>query len=263
MKVAVISSPVQCGKSSFCILLGTLFAKTQAKSTVILATDKMEDMLSSIQMKRNKSVITSVSTFDAALSTGAVRNEELFDYGLRIGEDKCFAYDIYDSTYDRQQLDKILLKAMCKLKAELTLVEVNGTLTDERNHQILQEADVILYLFTTSNYSIQEINNYRQDYPKELTMKTGYICSKYDPNIVGEKMLSKLLSMSVKNIMLFPYNAVIAKETLNGTLDTVAKFIATGHNEVINLRPKLLEVMQYLFNTPTQKYIKEADAWYK
>lgn len=263
MKVAVISNPVQCGKSAFCVLLGTLFAKTQAKITVILSTDKMDDILSAVQVKRDKSVITSVSAFDAALSTGAVRNEELFDYGLRIGENQCFAYDIYDSTYDRQQLDKILLKAIHNLKSDLTLIEISGDLNKEINKQVLQKADVILYLFTTSMNSIKGISDYKQEYPRELTVKTGYICSKYNQNIVGEKMLAKLLNMSVKNIMLFPYNTIIAKEALAGTLETITKFIATGHNEVVNLRPKLLEVMQYLFDTPMQKYIKEANTWYK
>lgn len=264
MKVAVISDPdSRSGKTVFNIVLGTLFARTQQRTTVLLATDKMNDALESVRVKRNKSLLTSVAMLESVLTGGSTMKSSVLDYGIHIGEDKCYAYDIYDSSYDMEHLNSVLMKAVKKIKAELVLVEVNGSVTGAFEQELLREADVVLYLFNTNLKSLKHLVNYKESMPEEIERKTGYICSMYNPEVIGEKLLAKKIASSVKNVMLFPYNPHLAKEAMNGTLDTVAPHIAKGDALVLNLRSKLLEVMQYLFDTGTVKYILDMTKWFK
>lgn len=262
MKVAVISGPgSQCGKSTFCLMLGMLFARTQQRTSVLLATDKMEDLLDSIKVNRDKSLLTSVAMIESILLTSNMASTGSHDHGIHIGQDSCFAYDLYDSTYDREHLNETLLLAMKKIKSDLTLIEVNGVYDGAFERRLLKEVDAILYLFTTSLRSMKELVQYRESMPEDITRKTGYICSMYNSDVVSEKAIAKQIASSVKNVMLFPYNANLAKEALAGKLDTIPAYIASGKNEVINLRGKLLEVMQYLFDTPKVKYIRDMTKW--
>lgn len=262
MKVAVISglgSP--CGKSTFCFLLGMLFARTQQRTSILLATDKMEDLLSSVRVNKDKSLLTSVAMIESILATSNAASTGSHDHGIHFGKDSCFAYDLYDSTYDREHLNDTLLLAMNKIKSDLTLVEVNGAYDGNFERRLLKEVDAILYLFTTSLRSMKDLMQYRERMSEEITRKTGYICSMYNPDVISEKAIAKQISSSVKNVMLFPYNANLAKEALAGALDSIPAYIAAGRSEVINLRGKLLEIMQYLFDTPKVKYILDISKW--
>lgn len=265
MKVAVVSAPEkQSGKSSFMVLLGNLFAQTQSRAAALVSTEEMSGLLNAVQQKSEKSILSSVSVFEAVLSAGSISLEEVFDYGIRIGEHSCYAFDIFDSNYDREQLNSMLLKTIDAVKTDLTLVEVQGDAYSAFNRSVLEAVDVVLYLFTASNQSISMLHEYQSRYGgSEVLVKTGYVCSMYNPNTISEKKLAKMVGVTVRNLMLFPYNTVVQREALLGKLDTVARFIAAGHHEVVNLRPKLLEIMQYLFDTQRVKYILGVDKWYK
>ena len=264
MKVAVISGLGNpCGKSTFCLMLGMLFARTQQKTSVLLATGRMDSILDSTRVVRSKSLLTSVAMIESTLATSNAAGGGRHDHGIHIGQDECFAYNLYDSTYDKEHLDEVLMLAVQKIKAELMLVEVNGAYDGGLEKRLLNEVDVILYLFTTSLCSMKELMQYREMMPEEIVRKTGYVCSMYNPDVISEKAIAKNIASSVKNVMLFPYNANLAKEALAGSLDTVPACIASGRSEVVNLRGKLLEIMQYLFDTPRVKYIKDMTKWYK
>jgi len=244
-------------------VLGTLFARTQQRTAVLLATDRMSDTLEAVRVKRDKSILTSVAMLESVLTSGNTAKSNVLDYGIHIGEDKCYAYDIYDSSYDREHLNNVLVKAIKNIRAELVLVEVNGDVTMGFEQRLLREVDVILYLFNTNLKSLKHLVEYKESMLEEVERKTGYICSMYNPEIISEKLLAKKISSSVRNVMLFPYNPHLAKEAMNGTLDTVAPYIAKGDPLVLNLRSKLLEVMQYLFDTGTVKYIRDMGTWFK
>jgi len=264
MKVAVISSQeTQTGKSTLALLLGSLFARTQARTAVVLSTDKLVEDLKTVRTKKEVSIANSVSVFEAVMSTGAAMGRELLDYGVKVGENECYVFDIFDTQYDRAQLNSLFLKTLNAIEAELVLVEIDNEAGEEFNKEVLTNVDAILYLFTLSPKSIKRMQDWREKMPRYVTSRTGYICSKYDRNTIGEKNISKTIEIPVERILQYPYNANIPKEAFKGTLDTVANCVAYGHEEVINLRPKMEEIMQFLFDSRDFKYIKGASTWYR
>lgn len=264
MKVAVISGTgTQCSKSTLIITLATVFAATQKKVSMILSTEEMSDVLDMVQYKRSKSVLSSASVLSSVLHSEQSQSMSIFDYGLRVGDSNTFLYDIFDSTYDKVELGNILLDVLKRAKSDLTLVEVKGDLNSELNQEILDTVDCILYLFDASQKSIKQVQYYKQNMSKDIVVRTGYVCAKFDRNVVDENKLAKMLGITVRELLVFPYNAVLQKLALTGTLNMVTDHIILGHAETTNLRIRMLEMMQYLFDTGSWHYIKGVDEWIK
>lgn len=264
MKVAVMSLPDhQCGKSSFMVLLGTLFAHTQAKSSALLSTDKCVEVIKTVQCKENKSVSNSIAILSTVVANGLVTEDKLYNYAMQLGKENCFLFDLFDSNYDRDRSNELLLNLMARLKSELVLIEVKGNYESEFNQKVLQEADLVLCLFNMGIRSFERVAEFYQKANLAMKRKTGFVCMRYDPNVISEKAISKRVSIPQSNIMLCPYNVIIPKLALSGKLDTIAGLIAEGNAEVINLRPKMVEVMQYIFDSSEVKYIKPHTSWYK
>lgn len=264
MKVAVISNQeTQCGRSSFILLLASVFARSQRKRVSVFSTGSIGSMIGYVDVKTPKTAITSISVFKAMLGTGNVNDKELYDYALRIGEEEVFAFDIFSSSIEDWQLHDLFFKIINKMKTELILIEIVGSPKEEFNKSVLKNVDAVIDIFNHNQKSITAVKEYVENFEQAIVKRTGYVCQKFDPQTIGEKKLSTLIQMNKRNIMLLPYNPVIAKECLNGTLNTVAKYIVEGNNEVINLRIKICEIMQFLFDSPSYKYIKGVNEWYK
>lgn len=264
MKVAVISNQeTQCGRSSLILLLAAVFSRSQRKQVSIFSTGTISSMINYVDVKTPKTAITSISVFKAMLSTGTVNDKEIYDYALRLGEEEVFAFDIFSSLIEDWQLRDLFFKIINKIKTELILIEVVGSLEDEFNKEVLKNVDAVINVFNHNQKSITAVRNYVDNFEQSIVRRTGYVCQKFDPQTIGEKKLSTLIQMNSRNIMLLPYNPVIEKECLNGTLNTVAKYIISGNNEVVNLRMKLCEIMQFLFDSSSYKYIRGVKEWYK
>ena len=262
MRVAVISSRGgQEGKSSLIVLLSILFVRTQGRRVSILSTGSMKELLNTVILKGDLKAAKSVSVFKTIIEGNVCRSDELEDYAYRIGEEGVCAFDLFSSLTDVHELDTVFHNTLEKLNADLVLIEVNGDLNEERNKAVLDSTDAILYVFNHSCQSIADLKGYRSVYDQSIVRRTGYICQKYDEKVLGEKKLGKLLGVNARNLMVFPYNPVIVKESIDGKLDTVARFVCQGHHEVVGLRSRIMEIMQFLFDSPDHKYIKEVSEW--
>ena len=263
MKVAVISEQPQVGRSSFSILLGTVFSRTQMKKSVIFPTNPADELFMLAEPKDVKTSAKSVSVYQAMIGTAAVEDKHLYDYAYRIGEEETYIFDIYGSTMRRSDLNELFHKTLKRVDAELTIIDVSADVKDEETLEILRNVDVILYCFTTNEKSYKAVREYITTVEPNITRRTGYVCLKHDKQAVSDKQVSKEIGIKLREIMFIPYNSVVIKEGLNHNLHSLAKFIAGGHTEVLNLRIRLLEVMQFLFDSGRFKYIKGVNEWHK
>ena len=264
MKVAVISQEQTSGKSSFMCLLGGIFSRSQNKNVALMATGSAKENMDIVNINDTSKELRSVHVFRALLGSDAVTGTELFDYGFRQGEENVFLYDIMGTIMEEEDKKEMFLETLNRVPADLTLVEIKGDIKEPFNFKVINACDAVLYIFNHSKTSIANVRKYIED-PKlsSIAIRTGYICSKYDRNVVSEKRLGGLLKMNVKNVMLFPYNSVVAKKSLEGDLSDIVYNIMKGDNEVLVLRSKFLEVMQYLFDTDRYKYIRGIEEWFR
>lgn len=262
MIIAVMSEQsTQVGMSSFISLLGSFYAKTQHRKVAILTTGDIHDIMQLNDVKESKELVKSINVYRAIATSNVITDDELFDYGYRLGKEEVFAFENPggELTIDKQ-VDSFK-EILRRIHAGMTLVEIKGDLNSPINASILAIADVRLYVFNHSRQGMALAKHYRETSSKEAVQRTGFVCLKYDRNVCSEKTIAATLGESIKRVMIVPYNSLIAKKCLDGTLNTMATLIATGNAEAINLRPKLLEVLQYIYDTQTRKVIKGVGEW--
>lgn len=264
MKVAVISNePSQTGKSSLCVLLASLFARTQHKRVAIFSTGDLASLFSLVQYDNRATQSKSVGVYNALLQSAAIDADGIYDYAYKIGKEEVYGVNIFSATMDTEGLDKLFLTSVDRINADLVLVEVQGDINEEFNKRAIDRCDAILNVFNMSMKSINAVKDYINSYDTRAVLRTGYICQKYDAKALSEKRIASGVGIGQRGLILIPYNPIIINYGYMGMLNTLAKEIALGHAEVINLRSRLLEIMQFLFDSPNHKYIKGVDTWHK
>lgn len=262
MRVCVVSTQNN-GKSSLSLLTACLFSATQRKTSVLMSTEKMTSDLTMTSSNRPKSVLNSVAVYGEALSSGTFRGDEIFDYGFRIGNAHTYLYDVYDSNIDRGSLDARLVEIFKKIPGDLVICEVSEESPEELKEQLFTTADAILYLFTADYNGIEQVRQFKTKHPPTITMKTGYVCSKYDRMALPEKEIATKVGTDTKSLIIYPYNSAVIQTAFRGKVESLIPKIIRGEPAVLNLRQRLLEVMQYLFDSGSWKYIKGVDKWDK
>lgn len=262
MKVAVISNQVgQVGKSVLSLLLGLTFSYTQKRQSIILSTGNCSDLYSQCSIDKSQDGLRNTNIYKALMQNAVLQGEEILDYADRIGKTNVFAFNIFDAQIERDQLELLFCNTLDSLKSELVLVEFSGDLNDNFNRNMLYACDAILYVFNPNQHSIAAMQDYRNNFDKNCVVRTGYVCQQYCPDMISENRIVKTLNMDKKCFMYLPYNEAIVKACYFGEIESLVKPIATGAPETINLRNKLLEIMQYLFDAPSYKYIKGYADW--
>jgi CO dehydrogenase nickel-insertion accessory protein CooC1 len=128
---------------------------------------------------------------------------------------------------------------------------------------VLENADAVLYLFECSRHSLSLLGEYKSKMKSHVVARTGYICSKYDREVVNEKRLAASAGINERSLMQFPYNRKVMRSGFDGSLEECMDLIIKGSPETLNIRPKLLEIMQFLFDSGRGQYIRGFDKWVK
>ncbi len=264
MKVAVISNnPGQVGKSSFILLLASLFARTQRKQVTVLSTGSLAEMYAQAAIDNRGQESKSINVYSAFIRAAAVSNDSVLDYANRIGSEEVYTLDIFSAAIKLEDMQELFLTTLNAIKTELILVEIAGDINTEFNHTVMNECDVVLNVFNATRQSMEAVKKYTEEYDERVVARTGFVCQKYDAKGLGEKRIASTAGINIRNMMVVPYNTVVIKKCFEGELNTIAKAITEGNSEVISLRIKLLEVMQYLFDSDKYKYIKGPSEWYR
>lgn len=265
MKVAVISkNNSSVGKSSFIIMLASLFSRTQRKTVALFSTDDASESFMEMAMVDDRATVTkTVSVYKALLESEIIHSEEVLDYGMRVGNENVWLYNIFSAAMKKHEIEELFLKTIGRIKVDLVLVEVKGDLNSEFNCKVLNECDAILCLFESSRQSLNFVKDYVENFDRKIVARTGYVCQKFEADAISGKRLLNYAGLHERSTMFIPYSPFVVEHTWKGDLNIVAKKICDCEPKVLPLRMKLVEVMQYLFDTNTYKYIKDYTNWYK
>lgn len=244
-------------------LLSSVYSRTQRERVAVFSTSFMNNYLKSVQVSSTSSVSTALPIFQSMLGTISGDDDTIFDYALRIGEEQVYAFNIYSETQSEDVLHEILLSTFEKVKASLKLIEVHGDLSSDFNKKILKQVDACLYCFTTYRRSIDNLTKFMKEFDRQTVFKTGIVCCRYDQRIISERKLASMVGTAERNFLTVLYDPVLNKFSLDGKLNDIGRLIANGYAETIINRPKVLEIMQFLYDNPNHKIIKTPDTWYK
>lgn len=264
MKVAVISETKNVGATTFALLLGGVFAKTQGKAATYVSNGPIDVVRDMMTFNMKGSSLKSAKVIESIMLGASIQGKDLLDYAFKSNADDFYVYDLHSTTLEYERgVEALVSKTMRRIPTALTIVDIQGDINDPLIQNVLVDVDVVLYVFSPSMESMKKVKKYQEEYLGKVVRKTGYICNMFARNAVSTKRVAAEVGTNVKSLICVPYNTIIIKEAIDGTLDKVPNYIAEGNAEVTELRMPMLETMQYLFDSPQFKYIKGVEHWCK
>lgn len=264
MKVAVISAVPMCGKSTLIEILGGVYSRSQGRDVVVLSSGDSSDIINMVTNFTKNEVLDNPYIIKSMVENSSGNNKDLLNYGIQAGDEHVYIYNVMDSVMEQKDKEDFLIEAITKIPAGLSLIEICGDPYSEFNQRVYKECDCMLVLTDCSQKGIKAYKNLIENFPnKILKMNKALILSRLDANVASDKKLSELLGVKINEFYKFPYNAVVGKQSLNGSLDKVIYNILVADHEVVNLRMPMQELMEFMFNTPTRKIVRSIDRWYK
>lgn len=262
MKVAVVSNQSgQVGKSVVCLLLGLMFSATQSRRSVLLSTGDAKSMYDQCSIDRSNDRLRNTNIFNALMQNAALSDNQILDYADRIGKTDTFAFNLFDSSMEESKLQELFINTLHRLSTDLVVVEAKGDLRSSINSEIMSICGAIYYVFNPNLASIAAMQEYIKNFDQNWVSRTIFICQQYCPEVISENHFLKNINIPKKLFIYLPYNTAVLKACYEGEIERLIPLIVKGDGQTINMRQKLLEMMQVLFNARGIKYIKEFSEW--
>lgn len=262
MKVGIISNQTsQVGKSVLALMLGATFAGTQFKRTAIMGTGSLESLIDQVDVGSSSSRLNSINVFSAMLGTASLKSEEMLDYALHVGSEELYVFDIMSARIDDFTKEDLLIKTINRCPLDLTIIEFVGELNSPVNKRIMKVCDCFLYVYNPNIKSIKTMREWREKVDRSILVRTKFVCQMYNGDVVSEKRLSSDSNIGLHDLIVIPELNAIKAHTYAGTFNKPLKGIREGMPEVVSLRPKMLELMQTIFDSSDVKYIKGIGKW--
>lgn len=264
MKVAVISAEPTCGKSALIEVLGAVYSRSQQRDVVVFSTGDITDNIETITNYEEKNVADSPHIVKSMIEGAEMNDKDLLNYGVRAGQEHVYYFDTNNNSMSPEDKMEFIIGAIEKVPSGLTLVEICGDVESELNRAVMAKCDCSIMLVDPSLKGFRKFKEEANKLPKgAMQMNMAITLSRLDSRTMGDKLLAAKMGINAKQIHRFPYNINIPKLSVNKQLDEIAYKIIIGDSEVVGLRTPMLELMQFIFDSPTRKIIREVSRWYK
>lgn len=262
MKVAVVSNQSgQVGKSVVSLLLGLTFSVTQGRKAVILSTGDATSMYNQCSIDKSNDSLRNANIFGALMRNEALSDSQILDYADRIGQTETFVFNLFDTSIEEEKLHDLFMNTLSRLRTDLVIVEVAGDLKSDLNCEAMEACGAIFYVFKPNLDSIAKLQDYLNNGNRSWVSRTIFICQEYCPETISESRFTKGVGIAKKTFIYLPYNVAVVKACYDGMLESLIPSIIKGEPDTIDMRQKLLEMMQVLFDSTRVKYIKDFSKW--
>lgn len=264
MKVAVISVEQMLGKTTLIEILGGVYSRSQGKDVVVFSTGDVQDNIEIVTNFSKNEKLDNPYVMRALIeNTAEDASAMLTQYGVQAGDEHVFMFDILNTVIPDDEKIEFLLEAIDIIPANLTLIEICGDIRSSINKQVLEKCDCALILTDTSLKGVKLFESVRAKLPRALQFNSVMVLSRLNPQVAGDKKIAEKFKIKTNNIYRFPYNPVIGRYAFDGELDKIVYNIIVGDSEVVNLRMPMQELMEFIYNTPKRKIVREISRWYK
>ena len=263
MKVAVLSAVPTSGKTAFMEVLGGVFSLSQGRDVAIFSTGELSELIDIVVDDSSEKDLSSPDVVKAMVEANA-GDKMLLDYGVQAGMEHVYIYDIMGVDMPEDEKEEFLEEAIKAVPVDLTLIEISGHPSSDLNKKILKECDCSILLVEPTVKAINSYVNFIGSMPVcPAQFNMAVVGSKINYSVLSDKQLASKMGLKQENVFKYPYNAIIPKLSLAGSLDSICEKIVIGDPTVVNLRMPLYEVMTFIFDQPNIKVIRSIDKWYR
>ena len=239
MKIAFISAELMSGKSSIIALLAGVYSRSQGKSVSIMSTGSIED---------NKDIISIV-----------YENKDATKQGL----EDVYLFDAVPGAITDDEKVEFFDTCISNVPTDLTLIEIVGDINSEVNQDALEQADACVIIHKPNKRSMSLAKELKDALPdKHRGFSSAFLCNEFDAEVIAEKELNKEMNSKENAVLKIPFSRSIRKLYNKSELDKLIVGIIKGDPIIADARIRMLEIMQWMFDTPQRKVIKEVNRWY-
>lgn len=264
MKVAVLSAVSTCGKSTLIEILGGVYSRSQGRDVVVFNTGDANDNIDMITCLNKNAALDNPHIVKSMIDNAGDDASNLLNYGAQAGDEHVYIYDVMNAAMSQPEKEEFLTSAISKVPADLTLIEISGSLKSPINKKVLEMCDCSIVLTEHSIKSCKRVQKVFENMPAcKAKVNHAVVLSKYDATVTSDKKFAERIGLKSQAIFKFPYNSQATKLAFNGELDRICYKVIIGDYEVTNLRKPVQDLMEFLFNSETRKVIRSIDRWYR
>lgn len=263
MIVGIVSPVSQSGKSTMALLLAGIYARSQAKVSVIFSTTGHNDY----EDLATPTVVRESTENPYILGTGIIGTAEpteVLSYGEHFGPESVYFFNMFNNALDESERIEQFSEIVKHLKADLKLIEITGDLNRERNKLAISLCDCLLIVYPMSDKVLTRRQRFIDTLPDErLKVNNISIISKYQSKITTQKELCSRTGLNINDVIFLPYNDTIEKFSWKKELTKLTREATVGTDLGIPLRTPYQEIMSSIFDTSKVKSIREVSRWYR
>ena len=244
-------------------IVGGTFAASHGRPVALYSTGPMQDFLETVTDDNDQKDLTSPEVIKAMIESSA-GDTALLDYGIKIGFEPVYFYDIMSIDMPLDEKVEFLQEAIKSIPVELSLIEIQGDPESDLNKLILKECDCMILLVPPSVKSLSNWASFANHIPNCMAKYNLCVCgSQVNSDILSDKNMAKRMDLDDKHFYKYPYNIFIPKLSLSGVLDSACEKICKGEPGYVELRRPIYDILSFIFNRPGLNLIRSVEEWCK
>lgn len=244
------------------LLLVNAFPNAAHRESVYVTNGNVNEILhleqfaeEQVSIEKGIDVVTSFS------STHNISDEDILDYSYRPSNTNAFVFDIYNPTINHEEAHNKFMSVVKQLGSRLIVMDLNGDPESEVVSNLMDECDVILYIFRPIIQEVEEAKRYYDSLDDDEKLRVKFVCNMWDVLGVKKKSVQDIIKIRTNNILWFPYHTNIQRTMFEGRLCVLNRLMIEGRDGCVSLRQPIKDILSFVCDTPSMKIIKEVNKW--
>ena len=250
------------GKTALSLMLSNIYPNATGKESVYVTNKSLSEVLTLEQFSQDSvSVEKSINVVTALSSTENLSKDDILDYAYRPTNTSALLFDIYSENVKFEEAYENFSSVIRKLGNRFIIYDINGSVYDEDVKTLINDCDVVLYLFRPIKSECMEARDYLESLSEDEKIKVKLVCSMWDDSGVKKKTIQEYMKIRANSILWFPYHRNIQRTMFENRLCVLNRLIIEGRDQCLNLRQPLKDILSFIFDVNGVKVIKDVNKW--
>lgn len=263
MRVAVVSAKnQQVGKTALSLMLTNAYPNAVGRESVYVTNGSLNEILQLETFSKNSvSIENSINVLTALSSTDNLTKEDILDYAYRPTNTNAMLFDIYSKTVGEDEAHDNFMSVVEKLGSRFIVMDLNGGVNDSSVKRLMDECDVILYVFRPIKEDCDAAKEYIESLDPDEKLKVKLLCNMWDSTGIKKKTVQEYMKIRGNSMLWFPYHPNIQRTMFEGRLCILNRLMIEGRDQCLALRQPIKDILSFLCDTTSLKVVQDITKW--
>lgn len=250
------------GKTALSLLLVNAYPNATTRESVYVTNGSLDEILTLEQFTDGAvSIEKSINVVTALSSTDSISKEDILDYAYRPVNTNAMLFDIYSHTVNQEEAKFNFMSVIDKLGSRFIVMDLNGDPYSSEVKGIMDECDVILYVFKPTKADATKAREYLDSLDIHDKAKVKLVCNMWDDMGIKKKTIQDHIKLRANSILWFPYHTNIQRTMFEGRLCVINRLMIEGRDTCVSLRQPIKDILSFICDTNSVKVIREVSKW--